>query len=67
VWNPSQIAKVDGAELLRGEVRDARLRIITTAPDPGSDAAQEVIIHFMGGSRPKKVGDSSDTNTKGTE
>ena len=67
VWNPSHISKVDGAELLRVDGKDARLRITTTSSEPNSDAAQKVIIHFVGGSRPKKAGESSEVSTKGTE
>ena len=54
VWNPAQVASVDGAELLRGDGHDAKLRLTTNAGAMGEDARRQVTLHFTGGPRPKK-------------
>ena len=67
LWNAGQVASVDGAELVRGEAHDARLRIHTTANSPDGEARQKVTIHFTGGPRMRKPGDPTESPSKGAQ
>src|SRR5262249_413587 len=46
VWNPAQVASVDGAELKKG-------RLVVTFPSAANDvySQQKITIHFAGGRR----------------
>ena len=67
IWNASQIASVDGAELIRGDGHEAKLRITTKTIAPDPHATQKVEIHFTGGSKPKKAGEPIEPLSKGTQ
>lgn len=55
IWNPAQIASVEGAELLEMEGKATKLRV--TLPDARSDAnsLQMVTIHFNASGHPKRA------------
>jgi hypothetical protein len=46
LWNPSQIASIDGAELIRREPNSGELQIKLSKVVANQDAHQEVVIHF---------------------
>ena len=51
VWNPSQIASVEGAELVKNDHGEAKVRVkFPAAPSP-SYAHSKVVFHFAGKAR----------------
>jgi glycogen debranching enzyme len=46
VWNAAEISSVDGAELVRTEPNQAKLRIHLSKTMPTQDAKQEVLFHL---------------------
>jgi hypothetical protein len=45
-WNPGQIRSVEGAELEKGTVQEAKVRVQLPVAAPDSDSQAKVIFHF---------------------
>jgi glycogen debranching enzyme len=65
VWNPDQLATVDGAELLRSDQRSAKLRISLDAPLGSAVTRRTLVLHFDGKARRKSESAESRTTMKG--
>jgi glycogen debranching enzyme len=48
IWNPAQVASVEGAELLRTNAESARIRVTIPKNESGPYPREKIVIHFAG-------------------
>jgi hypothetical protein len=65
VWDPSQIEKVEGGEMIRETDMTAKLHIHIDKAELPEQAHKQIVIHFKGPSQPKSHRDITDSSVNG--